>query len=102
MFDNDRGELSLDEKKQVLMYLRLCEDQLEMRKLGWITASTHHTWVTGIRNQMKQWPFARIIREVREADGDQLTYLKELCNSSGSYDPLPDGRRLVARLFRGV
>lgn len=47
-----------DELKAVRLYLRLCEDELELRQLGWVGRRTWQQWRPGIQAQLNQWPVA--------------------------------------------
>ncbi|GLY39785.1 hypothetical protein Amsp01_058080 [Amycolatopsis sp. NBRC 101858] len=38
-------EVKADDERVVRAYLRLCEDQLELRRLGWISTSTWAIWI---------------------------------------------------------
>lgn len=94
-------DLAPDEEKQVLLYLRLCEDQLEMRHLGWITRSTYKVWADGIYEQLKQWPFAQVMQElVENAKGRELEFLQQLQCNGHDYDPL--SKNLIVSWLRGI
>lgn len=54
-------------------YLRLCEDELELRQAGWITDETWRIWEAGIVAQLQRWPFDQVWQEVsRETGQDGL------------------------------
>ncbi|MDI5975993.1 hypothetical protein [Amycolatopsis magusensis] len=41
------GDLVDDDQRAVRAYLRLCEDQLDLRRRGWLSASTWLIWAEG-------------------------------------------------------
>lgn len=45
-----------EELKAVRLYLRLCEDELELRQLGWVGRTTWQQF-PGIQAQLNQWPW---------------------------------------------
>ncbi|MGF0174528.1 hypothetical protein ACQF36_29725 [Streptomyces sp. Marseille-Q5077] len=47
-----------EELKAVRLYLRLCEDELELRQLSWVGRTTWHQWRPGIQAQLNQQPVA--------------------------------------------
>lgn len=54
-------------------YLRLCEDELELRKEGWISGETWQIWQTGMVAQLRRWPFDVIWTEVNKQTGSERT-----------------------------
>src|SRR3954468_10915936 len=60
-------EVSAEDERVVRAYLRLCEDQLELRRLGWIGTSTWAIWIDGMRAQLGRRPFDLVWKEVRES-----------------------------------
>ena len=58
------SEVDDEDEKVVRAYLRLCEDQLELRKQGWLTNATWCLWSAGMEQQLNRWPF----RTVRSAN----------------------------------
>lgn len=82
----DGTACSDEELKAVRLYLRLCEDELELRQLGWVSGETWEQWRPGIRAQLNQWPVAAewaLIRDLHRAP-DQFHLLRDL-------DATPDG-----------
>jgi hypothetical protein len=64
-------QIRVIDQQIVRSYLRLCEDELELRKAGWITSDTWEIWETGIRAQLKRWPFCQVWREVNCETGPE-------------------------------
>jgi hypothetical protein len=58
--------LSERDEKAIRSYLRLCEDQLELRKEGWISDETWQMWRNGIDAQLQRPAFSTIWEEIRE------------------------------------
>ncbi|MER6241068.1 hypothetical protein [Streptomyces clavifer] len=78
------GETDEELRKTVRLYLRLCEDELELRQLGWVGGKTWEQWSPGIRAQINQWPVAEEwapIRDRQRAPG-QFTLLRKLDNGT--------------------
>jgi hypothetical protein len=94
-----------EELKAVRLYLRLCEDELELRQLGWVGRKTWQQWHPGIQAQLGQWPVAgewAPIRDGRRAP-HQFTLLRQLAADPG-YDPYqPHGLvDRITRMWRGL
>jgi len=51
----DRPDAKPDEsdQKAIRAYIRLCEDELEMRAEGWISDSTYKIWASSICMQLR-------------------------------------------------
>jgi hypothetical protein len=94
-----------EELKAVRLYLRLCEDELELRQLGWVGRKTWQQWCPGIQAQLGQWPVAgewAPIRDRRRAP-HQFTLLRQLA-ADPDYDPYQPrtfGDR-ITRIWRGL
>jgi len=94
------GRVSPDDRRVVISYIRLCEDELDLRAERWIRADTWELWRSGMTMQLRRWPFEDIWREVsarEEAADGQFARLRaagpELFTSS--YDvPAVGGLRL--------
>lgn len=91
-----RGNRSQDESdgdaRAAWAYLRLCEDELELRAACWISDSAYNMWAPGIRSQLEQPVFRDVWADAQAATAGsaaaQFTYLRELMNDeTGSYDP---------------
>lgn len=80
------------------LYLRLCEDELELRELGWVSTETWEQWRLGIRAQLNQWPVADEWTRIRDGQRapTQFTLLRKL-DGDRTYDP---HRTIVDRLLR--
>jgi hypothetical protein len=52
------------DQRLIRSYLRLCEDELELHREGWISQETWKIWQTGISAQLRRWPFLTVWREV--------------------------------------
>ncbi|MGW6489638.1 hypothetical protein [Streptomyces sp. NPDC055056] len=94
--------LSREECQTVRLYLRLCEDELELRQLGWVGRETWRQWRPGIKAQLGQWPVAGEWTPIRDRQlaPDQFTLLRKLDTDAG-FEPY-QARRLgwVTRWWR--
>lgn len=81
-----------EELRAVRLYLRLCEDELELRELGWVSTETWEQWRLGIRVQLNQWPVADEWAPIRDGQRapNQFTLLRQLDG-----DPDCDPRRTI-------
>ena len=68
-----RPQIEVSDEKAVRSYLRLCEEELELRKEGWITGETWQIWQTGMIAQLRRWPFDVIWTEVNKQTGPERT-----------------------------
>ncbi len=87
---SDPKVISNSDERAIRAYIRLCEDELEMRKAGYIGNDTYALWAAGICKQFEQDMFARVWKEVKGEDTfpyDYLTHLKE----GPSYEPCQSG-----------
>ncbi|WP_406436557.1 hypothetical protein OHB14_62085 [Streptomyces sp. NBC_01613] len=89
-----------EELKAVRLYLRLCEDELELRQLGWVGNDTWRQWRPGIQAQLNQWPVAGEWAPIRDSQRapHQFTLLRQL-DTNPDYDPYRP-RRYIGRLTR--
>ncbi|MEQ3554638.1 hypothetical protein WIS52_29590 [Pseudonocardia nematodicida] len=92
----DYESLAAEERKALDSYVRLCEDQLEMRALGSITTSTYHVWRDGMCASLA---YPVVLQAIEESDSP-LLLLNELDKYRLGYDPIEVGR--AARALRGV
>ncbi|WP_327138193.1 hypothetical protein OG585_47070 (plasmid) [Streptomyces sp. NBC_01340] len=94
--------LAEDSQKAVRLYLRLCEDELELRQLGWVGRNTWQQWRPGIETQLKQWPVAEEWNPIR--DGQRAPHQFELLRrlaTTPHYDPYqPTRLGRIARIWR--
>jgi len=96
----DGGHVSTDDRKSVIAFLRLSEDELDLRAADWIGADTWVMWRAGMATQLRRWPFNVVWDEVslREstagADGQfvQLRQAGDRLNEAG-FDPKPARRQ---------
>ncbi|MFD5724340.1 hypothetical protein [Streptomyces sp. NPDC127036] len=90
---------SPEECKTIRLYLRLCEDELELRRLGWVGRETWNQWGPGIKAQLEQWPVADEWAPIRDGGRapHQFTLLRQL-NTETSFDPYK--ARGLARVTR--
>lgn len=77
-------------------YLQLCEDELELRRLGRVTDSTWAFWDEAIRAQAS----AAGYRDRLDGYPDPWPRLRELLSSAPGHDPLHE--RWVWRKFHGL
>jgi hypothetical protein len=107
----ETAELTEADNHAIRSYLFLCEDELEMRKNGYICDSTYKLWADGIRSQLRQPLFAKVWAEVEsESKGEgsfSFIHLGRLMDNSVEVsDPLRMSwpRRELRGLagFRGV
>ncbi|MFE9646396.1 hypothetical protein ACFYO0_20265 [Streptomyces sp. NPDC006365] len=101
----DGTACSDEELRAVRLYLRLCEDELELRQLGWVGSKTWQQWRLGIQAQLNQWPVADEWAPIRDRQRapHQFNLLRQL-NATPDYDPYQPrpyiGR--LTRLWRGL
>lgn len=75
---DDQSEVSDDDEKVVRSYIRLCEDQCELRRDGWIADATWKLWSDGMQAQFQRWPFAPVWERVRDEDEHQYEHLRRV------------------------
>jgi hypothetical protein len=113
----DEGlDISQNDERIVRSYLRLCEDELELRREGWISYETWAIWQVGIAAQLRRWPFKLLWRDVNQQTGrdrpdqavpKEFELLREFMDE-GNNDPfknVPRRKRLgrfVRRLLTGA
>lgn len=68
-------------------YIRLCEDELEMREAGYIGDNTYALWAEGIREQFHQPMFERIWKHVPNEFTFPYNHLEALLELGRDYDP---------------
>ncbi|WP_371667362.1 hypothetical protein OG985_06960 [Streptomyces sp. NBC_00289] len=91
-----------DAQRAVRLYLRLCEDELELRQLGWVGGRTWDQWRPGIELQLQQWPVADEWNPIRDGQRapSQFELLRRLATTPG-YDPYqPTRLGRIARVWR--
>jgi hypothetical protein len=100
------------DEKAIRNYILLCEDELQMRRSGYISDSTYYVWADGMRLQLSQSMFKDIWSRVRdEAKANEAFAYKHLvtllaATDSEAGDPLstqPFMRRVRGlRGWRGI
>jgi hypothetical protein len=59
-----------DDELAIRKYIFLCEDELQMRKNGYISDSTYYEWADGMLDQFRQPMFAEVWNQVRSKAGE--------------------------------
>lgn len=104
-------EPNADEEKAIRKYIFLCEDELQMRKNGYISDSTYEEWADGMRNQLAQPMFKKVWEWIQNGGGPRevgafpYENLRNLLEaqyymSGTSGDPLK--KHALARMIRGL
>ena len=75
-----------EDAKVSRLYLRLCEDQLELRRDGWISDETWEVWEPGIIAQIHRWPFSAEWEHVM-LETDEFKLLRALIDPERRCDP---------------
>lgn len=83
-----RGEMRKSDERVVVDYLRLCEDQIEVRGLGLITHKTWRVWGPSIRAAVQE---PRLNSTLDYMPADSFTGLRKFC-SDGRDPYFPHGR----------
>jgi len=70
-------KISEADEKAIRSYILLCEDELELRKEGYIADSTYKLWADGMLSQLKQPMFQRVWQRIQKeaAEPDTFPYL---------------------------
>lgn len=66
-------------------YLQLCEDEIDLRRLGRVSDNTWRFWATSIVEQASTEPWAA---EIAKLGSSQYPLLRKLIESDVAYDPL--------------
>jgi hypothetical protein len=87
------SKVSDRDEKAIRSYIVLCEDELELRKNGYIADSTYSLWADGMLTQLKQHAFEniwlRVQKEGSESGMFPYTLLSQLeCGGIKDGDPL--------------
>lgn len=88
-----------DDEKVVRAYLRLCEDQLDLRKQGWVSTVTWRLWSAGMEQQFCRWPFNAVWAEIQDGDTQEFALLRKSTREP-EWDPCELSR--ARRFVRGV
>ena len=99
------GKIGEADEKAIRSYILLCEDELELRKNGYIADSTYELWADGMRSQLEQPMFKNVWQHVqKEATGPgafPYRYLREV-ESLGTKDGDPLQISAPRRWLRGL
>ena len=79
-----RAEVPENDEKVVRAYIRLCEDECELRREGLIADATWHIWSDGMRTLFKRWPFVAMWERVRDEDKARYKYPRGLLSGDES------------------
>lgn len=97
---SDPKSLSNSDERVIRAYIRLCEDELEMREAGYIGDNTYILWAEGICEQFQQPMFERIWKHVRSELTFLYNHLDALLGQGRDYDPCK--MRTWRRRIRGL
>jgi hypothetical protein len=67
-----------EDEKAIRNYILLCEDELQMRRNGYISDSTYAVWADGMRNQLEQPMFKNIWAQVKEETKEHHAFPYEI------------------------
>jgi hypothetical protein len=87
----DLTEWSNSDRAVAVNYIRLCEDQLDMRRLGRVTHDTWEFWSSAIRGAMSQPAYVAL----RETEPEKFVELRKFVDTGE--DPF-SGNRFLAWL----
>lgn len=77
-----RAEPTEAEERAIRSYFYLCEDELDMRRHGYISDDTYGIWAPGIRTQLKQPMFStvwdKVVKEAHDEHGHRFVNLHDL------------------------
>lgn len=71
------------DRRVILGYLRLCEDELDLRGQGFVTDRTWNIWAEGIQAQVRSAPYSSMLAGL---DSSELPALRRFADDS--VDPL--------------
>ena len=95
-----------EDEKAIRNYILLCEDELQMRRNGYISDSTYRVWADGMRDQLGQPMFKEIWAQVKEEAKDHQTFpyehLRQLLNESTTNAGDPLTMSSLRRKIRGL
>ena len=95
----DGGLVSSSDRKAVIAFLMLSEDELDLRANRWISADTWELWRAGMSARLSRWPFdavwADVCKTEKDAEDAQFSRLREAVSRV-------DGKRLDAAGFEPV
>ena len=85
----------------VRSYIRLCEDECELRKDGWIGDATWAPWAEGMKTQFKRWPCNAVWQQVSAQEPDLYEPLRDLLERGLDVPAPPRRKRATAGLMGG-
>lgn len=97
---NFRGKPETDaDRRAIVDYLQLCEDEVELRRSARVTDSTWRLWASAINSMLALEPFRSTLNG---ADEELYPELRTMLRTSepAKYDPLTKGS--FWRRFRGL
>lgn len=88
----------LPEDKSVIRgYLQLCEDEIDLRRLGRVTDHTWRFWASAIKSQCSEPAYKA---ELKKLDREQYPRVRELLAYGSARDPLD--KHWVVRKLHGL
>jgi hypothetical protein len=97
-----------DDEKVIRKYILLCEDELQMRKIGYISDSTYDEWADGMLSQFKQPMFGKVWKKVRgewdakERGSFPYEHLSDLLDADSIRRGDPNKMLPAMRMIRGL
>jgi hypothetical protein len=83
-----KGKPTASDELNMLQYLRLCEDEVDHRRLGKIPRDTWMPWQEAMREQPAEPHYANVL----EKTYPQFPGVRTVLASSADYDPHPQNR----------
>jgi hypothetical protein len=100
------AEVGHDDEKAIRNYILLCEDELQLRRSGYISDGTYKVWAQAIHDQLSQPMFKKIWAQVEEEAKEDRTfpyeYLRRFLNGKGPEAVDPLAMSLPRRWLRGL
>ncbi len=93
------GDPKPSDRRVIHAYLQLCEDEIDLRRLGRVTDNTWKFWCEAIRSQATSPSYASFLST---APADRWPLLRELTAQPAAYDPLRDQRNWMWRKLHGL
>jgi hypothetical protein len=94
------------DEKAIRNYILLCEDELQMRRNGYISDSTYKVWAAGMRDQLSQPMFkevwAQVMGEAKELRTFPYEHLQRLLKGTALDAGDPLSMSLLRRRLRGL
>ena len=95
----DGAVVASSDRKAVIAFVMLSEDELDLRANRWISADTWELWRAGMSARLSRWPFDAVWQDVRKLENDvddgQFSRLREAVSRV-------DGKRLDVPGFEPV